>query len=66
MYWKQKTTSTPHVDVEELKRRLRREILGDLRPILDAQGIQFLDIGGVMSNKERRSSFASTAIAGQP
>jgi hypothetical protein len=28
-------TSTPHVDVEELKRQLRREVLGDLRPILN-------------------------------
>jgi hypothetical protein len=29
-------TSTPQVDVEELKRQLRREVLGDLRPILEA------------------------------
>jgi hypothetical protein len=36
MYQKQKTTSTPQVDVEELKRQLRREVLGDLRPILEA------------------------------
>jgi hypothetical protein len=39
MYRKQKTTSTPHVDMEELKRQLRREVLGDLMPILEAQGI---------------------------
>jgi hypothetical protein len=32
-------TSTPKVDVEELKRQLRRKVLGDLRPILEAQGI---------------------------
>jgi hypothetical protein len=32
MYRKQKTALTPHVDVEEL----RREVLGDLRPILEA------------------------------
>jgi hypothetical protein len=32
-------TSTPQVDVEELKRQLRREVLGDLRLILEAQGI---------------------------
>jgi hypothetical protein len=31
--------STPKVDVEELKRQLRRKVLGDLRPILEAQGI---------------------------
>jgi hypothetical protein len=36
MYQKRKMTSTPQVDVEELKRQLRREILGDLRPILEA------------------------------
>jgi hypothetical protein len=31
--------STPQVDVEELKKQLRREVLGDLRHILDALGI---------------------------
>jgi hypothetical protein len=36
MYRKQKMTSTPQVDMEELKRQLRREVLGDLRPILEA------------------------------
>jgi hypothetical protein len=61
MYRKQKITSTPQVDVEELKRQLRREVLEDLRPILEAQGIQCPDIGGVMSDRECRSSFASTA-----
>jgi hypothetical protein len=39
MYQKQKMISAPHVDVEELKRQLRWEVLGDLRPILEAQGI---------------------------
>jgi hypothetical protein len=29
-------TSTPHVDVEELKRQLRRDVLGDLRLIMKA------------------------------
>jgi hypothetical protein len=64
MYQKQKMLSTPHVDVEDLKRHLRREVLGDLRSILEAQGIQFPDIGGVMNDEERRSSFASTAGGG--
>jgi hypothetical protein len=32
---------------------LKRELLGDLKPILEAQGL--LDIAGVMSEKERRS-----------
>jgi hypothetical protein len=66
MYRKQKTTLTPHVDVEELKRQLKREVLGYVRPILEAQGIQFPDIGGVMSGEERRSSFASTTVGGRP
>jgi hypothetical protein len=39
IYRKQKMTSTPHVDVEELKRQLRRVVLEDLRSILEAQGI---------------------------
>jgi hypothetical protein len=52
--------------MEELKRQLIREVLGDLRPILEAQGIQFPDIGGVMSDEEHRSSFASTAVGGRP
>jgi hypothetical protein len=29
-------TSVPAVDVEELKRQLKREVLRDLRPMLDA------------------------------
>jgi hypothetical protein len=66
MYQMWKMTSTPQVDMEELKRQLRREILGDLRPILEAQGIQFLDIGGVMSDEERRSTFTSTVVGGRP
>jgi hypothetical protein len=32
-------TLTPHVDVEELERQLRREVLGDMKPILESQGI---------------------------
>jgi hypothetical protein len=44
---------------------LRREILGDLRPILEAQRIQFPDIGGVMSDEDCMSSFASIAVGGR-
>jgi hypothetical protein len=36
MHRKWKTSLTPHVDVEELKRQLKRELLGDLKPILEA------------------------------
>jgi hypothetical protein len=64
MYRKQKITSTPHVDVEELKRQVRREVIGDLSPILEVSGIQFPNIGAVMSDEKRRSSLASTAAGG--
>jgi hypothetical protein len=47
--------------VEELKRQLKWELLGDLKPILEAQGIQFPDITGVMSEEEISSSLASIA-----
>jgi hypothetical protein len=66
MYRKWKMSSTPHVGVEELKRQLKRELLGDLKPILEAQGIQFPDIVGVMSEEECMSSLASTAGGGRP
>jgi hypothetical protein len=39
MYQKWETIRTPLVDVEELKRQLTREVLGGLRPILEALGI---------------------------
>jgi hypothetical protein len=39
MYHKRKMTLTLQVDMEELKRQLRREVLGALRSILKAQGI---------------------------
>jgi hypothetical protein len=61
MYQKWKTTSTSQVDMEELKRQLRMEVLGDLRPILEASGIQFPNIDGVMSDEEHRSSLVSIA-----
>jgi hypothetical protein len=51
--------------VEELKRQLKRELLGDLKPILKAQGIQFLDIARVMSEEEHRRSLASIAGGGR-
>jgi hypothetical protein len=51
MYQKRKTASTPHVNMEAQKSQLRKEVLGDLRPILEAQGIQFPDIGGLRSDE---------------
>jgi hypothetical protein len=64
MHRKQKTTLTPQVDMEELKRQLKMELVGDLKPILEAQGIQFSDITRVMSGEDRRSSLASTMAIG--
>jgi hypothetical protein len=66
MYRKRKMTSPQQVDVEELKRQLRREVLWDLRPILEASGMQLLDIGGVLSDEERRIKLACTAVGGGP
>jgi hypothetical protein len=57
-------TLVPQVDVEEPKRQLRRGVLGDMRPILEAQRIQFPGIGEVMSDEECRSSFVSTTTGG--
>jgi hypothetical protein len=65
MYLKRKMTSTPQVDVEELTRQLRREVLGDLRPILEASGIEFPNIDAVMSDEERWRSLASTTAGGE-
>jgi hypothetical protein len=45
---------------------LRREVLGDMWSILEAQGMQIPDIGGVMSDEECRSSLASTTRGGRP
>jgi hypothetical protein len=64
MYQKRKMTSTPQVDMEELKRQLRREVLGNLRPILEASDIQFPNIDAVMSDKKHRTSLASTSAGG--
>jgi hypothetical protein len=47
--------------MEELKRKLRIELLGDLKPILESQGIQFPNIARVMTEEEHRSSLDSTA-----
>jgi hypothetical protein len=50
--------------MEKLKRQPRREVLGDLSPILEASGIPFPNIGAVLSDEERRSSLASTTARG--
>jgi hypothetical protein len=40
------------------------DVLGDLRPILEASSIQFSNIDAVMSDEERRSNLASRAAGG--
>jgi hypothetical protein len=52
--------------VKKLKRQLKKELLGDLKPILEAHEIQFPNIARVMSEEERRSSLASIARGGRP
>jgi hypothetical protein len=39
------------------------ELLEDLKPILESQGIQFPDVAAVMSEEERRSSLTFTTVA---
>jgi hypothetical protein len=51
------------VDIEEIKRQVRIQLLGDLRPIFESQGLPMPDIGVVGNEEERRSSLASTATA---
>jgi hypothetical protein len=60
---KGKTTSIPQVDMEKLKRQLRREHQGGQKPILESQEIQFPNIAGVMSEEERRKNLAFTVVA---
>ena len=59
--WKGGPSST--VDIEEIKRQVRRGLLGDLKPILESQGLHFPDIPEMMSQEEHMGSFASTAAA---
>jgi hypothetical protein len=51
------------VDIEEIKRQVRIQLLGDLRPIFESQGLPMPDIGVVGNEEERRSSLASTVAA---
>jgi hypothetical protein len=51
------------VDIEEIKRQMRIQLLGDLRPIFESQGLPMSDIGVVGIEEERRSSLASTTAA---
>jgi hypothetical protein len=46
--------------MEELKRQLRMELLRDLKPIFESQGIQFSGLAEMMNEEEHRSNLAST------
>jgi hypothetical protein len=62
-YRKLKMVSSAMVDIEEIKRQVRIQLLGYLMPIFESQGLPMLDIGAVGNEEEHRSSLASTAVA---
>jgi hypothetical protein len=53
--------SSATVDIREIKRQVRIQLLGDLRPIFESQGLPVPYISAVGNEEERRSSLASTA-----
>jgi hypothetical protein len=55
--------SSATVDIEEIKRQVKIQLLGDLKPIFESQGLPVPDIGAVGNEEERRSNLASTAAA---
>jgi hypothetical protein len=63
MFRKRKMVSSATVDIEEIKRQVRIQLLGELRPIFESQGLPVSDIGAVGNEKEHRSSLASIAAA---
>jgi hypothetical protein len=62
-YRKQKMVSSATIDIEEIKRQVRIQLLGDLRPIFESQGLPVPDIGAVGNEEERRSILASIAAS---
>jgi hypothetical protein len=46
-YRKQKMVPSTMVDIEEIKQQVRIQLLGDLRPIFESQGLPMPDIGAV-------------------
>jgi hypothetical protein len=62
-YRKRKMVSSATIDIEEIKRQVRIQLLGDLRPIFESQGLPVPNIGAVGNEEEHRSSLASTAAA---
>jgi hypothetical protein len=55
--------SSTMVDIEEIKRQVRIQLLGDLRPIFESQGLPVPDIGAVWNEEKRRSNLAFIAVA---
>jgi hypothetical protein len=51
------------VDIEEIKRQVRIQLLGDLRPIFESQGLPVPNIGAVGNEEEHRSNLASIVAA---
>jgi hypothetical protein len=51
------------VDIEEIKRQVRIQLLGDFGPIFESQGLPMPNIGAVGNQEERRSSLAYIAVA---
>jgi hypothetical protein len=62
-YQKWKMVSSATVDIEEIKRQVRIQLLGDLRPIFESQGLPVPAIGVAGNEEERRSSLVFTAVA---
>jgi hypothetical protein len=58
-YRKRKMVPSATVDIEEIRRQVRIQLLGDWRPIFESQGLPMPDIGAV--GNEEESSLASTA-----
>jgi hypothetical protein len=60
-YRKRTRVSSSQVDIEEIKRELKMEMFGELKPIFESQGLSFPDLLGMRMSEERRSSFTSAA-----
>jgi hypothetical protein len=60
-YRKRTRVSSSKVDIEEIKRELKMEMFGELKPIFESQGLSFPDLPGMRMTEERRSSFTSAA-----
>jgi hypothetical protein len=62
-YQKWKMVQSAMVDIVEIKRQVRIQLLGDLRPIFESQRLPMPGIGAVGNEEECRSSLASTVAA---